>query len=214
MEVKKELYKTGSLFIISAPSGTGKTTICKEIIKRVPDIILSVSYTTRAKRKGEVEGIDYFFISDNDFDKKIKSNFFIEWADVYGKKYGTSADFIKKALSGGKDILLEIDIQGARNIKKIYPNSIAIFILPPSIQELEKRMTKRNENSKEDMMLRLTKARDEIMKSTFYDYIVINDNLNSAVEKIMSIIIAERHKQVRMKDFILSKFAKNLVGGL
>lgn len=213
MEVNKELSGNGSIFIVSAPSGTGKSTICKEIIKQIPDITFSISYTTRAKRKGEVNGIDYFFISDSDFDKKIKTNFFIEWADVYGKKYGTSVDFIKKSISEGRDILLEIDVQGARNIKNIFQHSIAIFILPPSIQELEKRMEQRNENSKDDMRVRLIQARDEIMKSTFYDYIVINDDLSSAVEKIKSIIIAERHKQVRMKDFIFSKFAKNLKRG-
>lgn len=213
MEGNKELPREGTIFIISAPSGTGKTTICKEIIKQIPGIIFSVSYTTRPKRKGEVDGVDYFFISDSEFDKKIKENFFIEWAEVYGKRYGTSREFLKKSISEGKDVLLEIDVQGARNIKRLLPHSIAIFILPPSIQELERRMKQRNENSKNDMILRLMKARDEIMKSTFYDYIVINDELNGAIEKIKSIIIAERHKQVRMKNFILSKFAKNLKRG-
>ncbi len=210
MEEKKELSTKGAIFIVSAPSGTGKSTICKEIIKQIPDIMFSVSYTTRTKRKGEVDGVDYFFISESDFDKKIKENFFLEWADVYGKKYGTSREFIDKATSSGKDVLLEIDVQGARNIKNIFKRAIAIFILPPSIEELEKRMKQRNENSEDDMLLRLIHARDEIMKSTFYDYIVINDDLNSAVEKVKSIIIAERHKQVRMKDFINSKFIKNL----
>jgi guanylate kinase len=209
MQVHRELSGKGTIFIISAPSGTGKTTICKEIIRQIPDIKFSVSYTTRAKRKGEVNGVDYFFISNNDFEKKIKANFFIEWADVYGEKYGTSADFINKTISSGKDVLLEIDVQGAKNIKSIFEHAIAIFILPPSIQELEKRMKQRNENSESDMALRLRQARDEIMQSTFYDYIVINDDLNSAIEKIKSIIVAERHKQVRMKDIILSKFIKN-----
>ncbi len=208
MEEKRELSTEGTIFIISAPSATGKSTICKEIIKQIPDIVLSVSYTTRAKRKGEVDGVDYFFISDDDFEQKIKANFFIEWANVYGKKYGTSREFINNAISSGKDVLLEIDVQGARNIKNIFERAIAIFILPPSIEELEKRMKERNENTEEEMALRLMQARDEIMKSTFYDYIVINDNLNSAVEKVKSIIIAERHKQIRMKDFINLKFIK------
>lgn len=213
MEVNNGVSKNGSIFIVSAPSGTGKSTICKEIIKQIPDLKFSISYTTRAKRKGEVNGVDYFFISESDFDKKLKENFFIEWADVYGKKYGTSADFIKKTISEGQDILLEIDVQGARNIKNIFEGAIAIFILPPSIQELEKRMKHRNENNESDMALRLRNARDEIMKSTFYDYIVINDDLDSAVEKVKSIIIAERHKQDRMKNFILSRFIKGFKGG-
>lgn len=197
---------SGSIFIISAPSGAGKSTICKELVKQLPDLILSVSYTTRPKRRGEVDGMDYFFISEEEFQKKLKDNFFIEWAEVYGNKYGTSKEFIAKVISEGKDILLEIDVQGAKNIKKAFKDAVAIFILPPSIQELEKRMKQRNENSDEEMALRLQKAKDEIMQSTFYDYIVINDNLNSAVEKIKSIIIAERHRVAKMKKVITSRF--------
>lgn len=197
---------SGSIFIISAPSGAGKSTICKELVKQLPDLILSVSYTTRPKRRGEVDGMDYFFISEEEFQKKLKDNFFIEWAEVYGNKYGTSKEFITKVISEGKDILLEIDVHGAKNIKKAFKDAVAIFILPPSIQELEKRMKQRNENSDEEMALRLQKAKDEIMQSTFYDYIVINDNLNSAVEKIKSIIIAERHRVAKMKKVITSRF--------
>jgi len=164
-------------------------------------------------RRGEVDGIDYFFISDEEFEKKIKSNFFIEWAEVYGKKYGTSGEFLKKMLTEGKDILLEIDVKGAKNIKKLFDESIAIFVLPPSIEELERRMKLRNENSSEDMEIRLKRARDEIMESRFYDYIVINDDLKSAVEKIKSIIIAERHKQSKMQRLITLRFLSSTIKG-
>jgi len=207
------MERKGNIFIISAPSGTGKSTICKELIKTIPDLVLSVSYTTRGMRRGEVDGIDYFFISDEEFEKKIKSNFFIEWAEVYGKKYGTSGEFLKKMLTEGKDILLEIDVKGAKNIKKLFDESIAIFVLPPSIEELERRMKLRNENSSEDMEIRLKRARDEIMESRFYDYIVINDDLKSAVEKIKSIIIAERHKQSKMQRLITLRFLSSTIKG-
>lgn len=196
----------GSLFIISAPSGTGKSTICKELIKEMPELVLSISYTTRQKRKGEQNGVDYFFISETEFEDKIKDNFFIEWVEVFGNKYGTSKEFITSAISDGKDVLLEIDVQGAKKIKKIFPEAITIFILPPSIEELRERMKKRNEDTEQEMEIRLKKARDEIMHSTFYDYIVINDDIKNAVDRIKSIIIAERHKQKRMKDIITKKF--------
>ena len=184
--------------IIVAPSGAGKSTICENIISRLAGIKYSISVTTRKPREGEVNGKDYFFISKSDFHKWVEENKFCEWAEVYGELYGTPKDTINQYLSEGYNVLLDIDIQGAKNIKLIYSDAISIFILPPSIKELETRLVNRNQDSSDEINKRLEFAQIEISHLKEFDYGVANENINVATEKIMSIIIAEGCKTERL----------------
>ncbi|NLI56782.1 guanylate kinase [bacterium] len=185
------------LIVISGPSGSGKGTIIKEVMKKIPDLIYSVSYTTRPKREGEIEGKDYFFISKDEFEKLIDEDFFIEWAKVYDYYYGTSKEFVLNNLNDNKDVILEIEIQGAKKIREIYDkkNVIFIFIVPPDFKELERRiMNRKRGETEEEIKKRMNFAKKEIEESKNYDYIIINDNINKAVKKIVNIINKERRK--------------------
>lgn len=185
------------LIVISGPSGSGKGTIIKEVIKKIPELIYSVSYTTRPKREGEIEGKDYFFISKDEFEKLIDEDFFIEWAKVYDYYYGTGKEFVLNNLNDNKDVILEIEIQGAKKIREIYDkkNVIFIFIAPPDFKELEKRiMNRKRGETEEEIKKRMNFAKKEIEESKNYDYIIINDNINKAVKKIVNIINKERRK--------------------
>jgi len=185
------------LIVISGPSGSGKGTIIKEVMKKIPDLIYSVSYTTRPKREGEIEGKDYFFISKDEFEKLINEDFFIEWAKVYDYYYGTGKEFVLNNLNDNKDVILEIEIQGAKKIREIYDkkNVIFIFIAPPDFKELEKRiMNRKRGETEEEIKKRMNFAKKEIEESKNYDYIIINDNINKAVKKIVNIINKERRK--------------------
>ena len=183
------------LIVISGPSGAGKGTIIKEVLKRKPDIVYSVSYTTRPKREGEENGKDYFFISKERFEEMIKNGEFLEWAKVYDYYYGTSKEFVLKKLREGKDVILEIEIQGARKVREIFDrkNTIFIFIAPPSFKELKKRIEKRRRGeSEEEIRKRLNFAKEEIKEAEKYDYIVINDDVDRAVEEVLCIINREK----------------------
>ena len=185
------------LIVISGPSGSGKGTIIKEVMKKIPDLIYSVSYTTRPKREGEIEGKDYFFISKDEFEKLINEDFFIEWAKVYDYYYGTGKEFVLNNLNDNKDVILEIEIQGAKKIREIYDkkNVIFIFIAPPDFKELERRiMNRKRGETEEEIKKRMNFAKKEIEESKNYDYIIINDNINKAVKKIVNIINKERRK--------------------
>jgi len=185
------------LIVISGPSGSGKGTIIKEVIKKISDLIYSVSYTTRPKREGEIEGKDYFFISEDEFERLIDEDFFIEWAKVYDYYYGTSKEFVIENLRDGKDVILEIEIQGAKKIREIYDkkNAVFIFIAPPDFKELERRiMNRKRGETEEEIKKRMDFAKKEIEESKNYDYIIINDNINKAVKKIINIINKERRK--------------------
>lgn len=201
------LYKRGNIFVISAPSGSGKTTLCNKLIKALPDLKMSISHTTRKPRAGEIEGVDYFFVDKETFEKMISNNEFIEWAEVYGNFYGTSKSVLQQLMEKGYDILLDIDTEGAKNMKKLYPESILIFILPPSLEELERRLLNRNED-KDIIKKRLSKANEEISNYKFYDYVVINDNLEKAFNELLCIICAERLKTKRIKDDEIEKIFK------
>ncbi len=200
MEIRRE----GIIFVISAPSGTGKTTICERLISSFSDLKMSVSHTTRNPRPGEENGVDYFFVDKTTFIQMIQNDDFVEWAEVYGNYYGTLKKMINEIYMSGNDILLDIDIQGAKNIKKIYKNSVLIFLLPPSLEELERRLLQRKEEN-EIIKKRINKALEEIEQYLNYDYLVINDNLDEATEKIKCIIQAERQKINRIRDNILEK---------
>ncbi len=189
----------GLLIVISAPSGTGKTTLTHMLLKKFPDMEFSVSYTTRKPRPGEVNGKDYFFVDREIFEKMIEEGDFLEWAEVYGNLYGTSKSQVLKALNEGKDILLDIDTQGALQVKKNFPEAVLIFILPPSFKELERRLRSRGTDDEKTIEKRLKVARKEVERAPLYDYIVVNDVLEKAYEKLRSIVIAEKCRTERLK---------------
>lgn len=182
------------LIVISAPSGTGKTTICKKLISRNKDIVYSVSYTTRPARPGEINGQDYNFVTEKVFKKMIKSNRFLEYAKVYGHFYGTDKEFVLKNLKR-YDVLLDVDVQGAAVIKKKFPNnSLLIYLFPPSVNELKKRMKKRD---KKDIIIeqRLKFLDEEIKSVSIYDFILVNRDINEVVEKIEQLISVKKHEK-------------------
>jgi len=186
--ISKEVKpKRGHLFIISAPSGAGKTTIAKAVLKQFTDMLYSISYTTRKPRAEERDGVDYHFVSKEDFKKGIKKGRWAEWAEVYGNYYGTSAEFIEKSLSSGCDILLDIDVQGTIQILKHYPDSVTIFILPPSMNALRKRLEMRGSDSKAVIERRFVNARKEMAQKKLYRHIIVNDKLSAAIEEIGAI---------------------------
>ena len=189
----------GFLIVISAPSGTGKTTLYSMLMKSVCGIQYSISYTTRKPRKGEINGKDYFFVSKEEFRKMIERGEFLEWAEVHGHLYGTSRSQIEKAIREGKDVLLDIDTQGAINIKNQIKDAVLIFILPPSWEELERRLKLRGTENQEEIKKRLKTAREEVKKINFYDYVIVNDEIQKAFEQLKSIIIAERCRTSRVE---------------
>jgi len=180
--------KTGLLFIISAPSGAGKSTLCGAVRERFADLVYSISYTTRPPRGGEQNGVDYHFIAKDEFEKGIASGRWAEWAEVHDHYYGTSAEFLDWELSVGRDILLDIDIQGTRQILQRYPDGVTIFILPPSLEVLKSRLHFRDTDSPEVIAVRLKNAREEIAQKDFYRHIITNDRLAVAVAELITLI--------------------------
>lgn len=178
----------GSLFVISGPSGSGKSTICKELEKE-ENIKISISATTRNIRNGEEEGINYYFLSKEEFERKISENAFYEYAKVFNNYYGTLKDKVDDMLKEGYNVILEIDVQGAMQIREQNKDAVLIFIMPPSEEELIKRLTGRNTESEEQLKIRIETAKEEISYKDKYDYVVINDNLEKAVEEIKEIIL-------------------------
>ena len=204
-----KIKKEGVLLVISSPSGTGKTTICKKLLEYDKNIHLSVSVTTRKKRKNEVEGIDYYFRSKKDFLNLKSQNSFIENAFVFENYYGTLKSEVLEQLQNGIDVLIDIDWQGTRQITQVMKgNLIKIFLLPPSIDELKKRLSKRNSDSIKEINFRMSKALKEIKHFDEYDYVLVNDNLENTFQKIVKIIEAERLKLP--KQHYLSDFVKEL----
>lgn len=195
--------KKGLLIVLSGPSGAGKGTICKALMEKEKNLKLSISATTRQPRSGEIEGKNYFFKSEEDFEKMIENDSFLEWAKVYGHYYGTPKDFVLKNLEEGNDVVLEIDIQGALKIKEKFPEGVFIFILPPSMEELKNRIKKRGTETEEEIIKRFKSAYEELNYVSRYNYVVINDSVEEAVEKIRAIIIAEKCRVDRNKDLYL-----------
>ncbi len=184
--------RKGLIFVVSAPSGAGKTSLCKRVVELYSDMRYSVSHTTRAPRGNERDGVDYHFVSEDSFLKMAENNEFIEWAVVHGNRYGTAEASIKKCEDEGIDVILDIDVQGARQIRQRLGRGVYIFILPPSPEELEKRLRGRGTDGEDVINKRLLNAREEINQISNYDYVIINDQFNDAVERLRSIIIAER----------------------
>ena len=182
----------GNLFVVVAPSGAGKTSLVSELLKRDSNVKLSMSYTTRAPREGEVEGIDYHFVSREQFEKMIGAGEFLEHANVYGNYYGTSKRWIDQSLAGDHDVLLEIDWQGARQVRGLFAAMTGIFILPPSLAELERRLEARGKDSPEEIARRMASAREEISHVLEFEYIIVNDSFDSALDDLLAIVRATR----------------------
>jgi len=200
------MNKEGLLFIISAPSGAGKTSLCKKVVKFFPNLYHSVSYTTRLPRPGEKDGEDYLFVSKDKFQEMIDDGRFVEWAEIHGNRYGTTIDSLKEYQHKGIDIILDIDGQGGRQLKNEYPDGIYVFILPPSRKDLEERLRLRSTDSDEDIEKRLKNAKEELQYIYDYDYIVVNSDLEEAVSTLKSIIIAEKCRRDRVLPFVKGLF--------
>ncbi len=193
----------GLIFIISAPSGTGKTTLVREVIQKLPGLQFSVSFTTRLPRANEKEGEDYHFVSHSTFQKMVKKNSFLEWAEVLGNRYGTPRPDFKKLELEGVDLILDIDTQGAKKVMKEIGQPVLIYLLPPSLKVLKERLVNRGGDSLEMVKFRLSNARRDIEEAHGYHYVIVNDSMEDAVKKLKSIIIAERCR--RGKDLILEE---------
>lgn len=196
--VRSSTVRRGILFIISAPSGTGKTTLCKQLSENIQGLWHSVSYTTRKPRPGEEHGREYFFIEEAEFQSMIERQEFVEWARVYGHLYGTPRKTLIDKIDQGIDVLLEIDVQGALQVKKKFDDAVSIFILPPSMAILRQRLQTRASDSAEEIQRRMQKVKEEVWSYREYAYIVRNDDLASSVRNLESIFLAERLKTKRL----------------
>jgi guanylate kinase len=194
------MKKKGMIIIVSAPSGAGKTSICDALIESDKNIVYSVSTTTREPRKGEKNGREYYFVNDSDFKKMVKKKMFVEWAKVHDHFYGTSKKVLEQTISKGKDILLDIDVQGAVKIKKQYKNALMIFITTPTLKVLKERLIKRNKDSLEVIKTRVENAKRELTYLPKYDYLILNDKLDESIKQAKSIICAERLSIKRNKN--------------
>ena len=196
----------GNIYVIAAPSGAGKSTLVNALCALDPQVQLSVSHTTRGMRPGETDGVNYFFVSVDSFKTMIANNDFLEYAQVYENYYGTNINTIKQFLATGKDIILEIDWQGAQQIRKLFHDAVLIFILPPSLPILAERLKNRNTDSANVIEKRLSVAMDDISHAPEFDYLIINDSLDIALQDLCSIIRAPRNKTVKMLDNIKKQF--------
>ncbi len=195
--------RRGLVLVVSAPSGAGKTTLCKRLLKRDPQISFSVSYSTRAPRDGEKNGIDYFFVDQETFERLIQEGAFLEWAKVHNHYYGTSHEQVEKALSSGRDVLLDIDVQGAVQVRqKLGRDAVLVFILPPNLEELERRLRSRGTEDEETIKRRLSVAKEEIARAQDFDYLVLNDDLEEAESLLHAILRGERQKTFRRQDLL------------
>jgi guanylate kinase len=190
----------GLLLIVSAPSGAGKTTLVKRVVEQVPGLTLSRSYTSRPAREGEIDGVDYNFVTRERFEEMVAASGFLEWAEVFGHLYGTSAADTRRTLETGSDLVLVIDVQGARKVRRAGIEATAIFVMPPSFEVLEKRLRGRSKDSEAAIARRLQVARDEVAAFSEYDFVVLNDELTAAVDRLRSIVIAERSRLGRMRE--------------
>jgi guanylate kinase len=194
--------RRGRLFVVSAPSGTGKTTVVERLVQVVPDLVMSRSYTSRAIREGERDGVDYNFITRVRFEQLIAGNALLEWANVFGNLYGTCAADTERELAAGRDLVLVIDVQGARKVRSRGLETVSIFVLPPSFETLERRLRGRSKDSEEAIRRRLATARAEIDAVVAYDYVVVNDELEACVDRIRAIVLAERARLHSMNPVI------------
>jgi guanylate kinase len=190
----------GLLFIVSAPSGAGKTTLVEKLVEETPHLQMSRSYTSRATRSGELDGVDYNFVTRPRFEAMAAAGEFLEWADVFGNLYGTLAADTERLLKAGQDVVLVIDVQGARQVRARAVQAISVFVMPPSYEILEQRLRGRSKDSEEAVQRRLQVARAEVAAFSEYDFIVINDDVRSAVGRLRAIVLAERSRLQRMRE--------------
>ncbi|MDY6851122.1 MAG: guanylate kinase [Thermodesulfobacteriota bacterium] len=191
----------GRLFVVSGPSGAGKTTLTRRLLALVSELSYSVSYTTRPPRPGEEDSRDYFFISRSDFQDMIENNAFLEWAEVFGRFYGTGRSWVEDRLAEGRDVLVDIDIAGAKQIKTRFPQAVFIFVVPPSLEELEHRLLSRQTETEAQRQERLGRARVEIESRTMYDYLIVNDEVERASADLTALLRAERLRLARSEKF-------------
>lgn len=189
----------GILFVVSSPSGGGKGTLIRHVLNTIPDLGYSVSFTTRAPRSGEVHGREYFFVTPEQFEETKAQNEFLEWANVHGKLYGTSRQQVFKEISEGHDIVLEVDVQGAASVRNLVPDSVSVFILPPSFEILKSRLIARGTDSPEELDLRLRNAPAELKDYSAFQYVIINDDLDRAAQQLAAIVYAERARLSRQE---------------
>ena len=200
-----------SVFIISAPSGSGKSTLVHELLQAVPNLTFSISYTTRSPRPTETNGVDYVFIARDDFEKRLAGGEFLEHAEVFGNYYGTNRSTLEKAIQAGRDLVLDIDVQGARQLKVAIPEAVSVFVLPPSREILEQRLRSRSQDSEEVIQRRLKGAAAEVRNYSQYDYVLINREIEESAARLASIVKAERLRKARMEEEvrpILESFAR------
>jgi len=190
--MSNEQRSRGLLFVVSAPSGTGKTTVVERLVQIFPDLGMSRSYTSRTLREGEKDGADYNFITRERFEAMVAEDAFLEWADVFGNLYGTGKAETERELTGGRDLVLVIDVQGARQVRSHGANAIGIFVLPPSFEALERRLRGRSKDSEDAIRKRLATARREVRAVAEYEYVIVNDELDACVDRLRSIVLAER----------------------
>lgn len=193
--------RRGIIVILSAPSGAGKTTISRAAVKAIEGLTASVSLTTRAAREGEVDGVDYSFVTEEDFSRKIEAGELAEWARVFDARYGTPRAPLERAVRDGRDILLDIDIQGARQIRERYPqDTVTVFVAPPSLKELEERLRRRGTESEAAIAHRLRRAREELDAGRDYDYLIVNADVNDSISRLRAVVEAERMKVGRLRE--------------
>ncbi len=190
--MSNEQRSRGLLFVVSAPSGTGKTTVVERLVQIFPYLSMSRSYTSRVMREGEQDGVDYNFITRERFEAMVADDAFLEWADVFGNLYGTGKAETERELAGGRDLVLVIDVQGARQVRSHGAHAIGIFVLPPSFEALELRLRGRSKDSEDAIRKRLTTARREVRAVAEYEYVIVNDELDACVDRLRSIVLAER----------------------
>ncbi|SHH32701.1 guanylate kinase [Thermosipho atlanticus] len=201
----------GTLFVVSGPSGVGKTSIINSIIDKIDNVVFSVSCTTRPPRPGEVDGVDYFFVTEEKFLEMVQNSEFLEWAKVHGNLYGTPKKFVFENIDKGNKIILDIDVQGALQVKKNYDDAVFIFVAPPSYQVLKDRLLKRGTESPEALLKRLNNAKWELSKMIEFDYLIVNDDLEKSIQIMKSIIIGESY---RTKRVLTEELIKNLFKGV
>ena len=210
MEIKSAFKRRGLLFVLSSPSGAGKSTIARLLLQGDDGIALSVSATTRPMREGEVDGRDYHFVTDAEFDRMVESGQFLEWAHVFGRRYGTLENEVRKSIDAGCDVLLDIDWQGTQQLKQVDPDIVRVFILPPSMAELERRLRARGTDSDEVIASRMERAAAEISHWAEYDYVLVNEDKETCLGKVHAILEAERLKATRRIG--LHDFVRGLIG--
>ncbi len=195
----------GLLIVVTGPSAVGKGTICRALLQEAPDVRFSVSVTTRAARPGEVNGVEYFFLSHDQFQEKIRHGELLEWAEVYGNYYGTPRAYVEEVTDGGQDVILDIDMQGARSVREAYPGAVSVFVIPPSMEALRQRIAARGTETPESVQRRLQEAPRWIQEGLTYDYVIVNDDLRSAVNHLRSIIEAEKSRVVRRGRLMIQR---------